>query len=156
MTTGEPPRPGRMPLEGTSRRLVIGALVLGGLVDVAYWVLWVLARDVVASDTTPAYYEFEDAFPLADLWLLVCIVGGIAALLRRWHSALFWLLAGGGAGVYLGCMDLLYDLEHATFGKGAGGAIELGIVVMTFVFSVSLLRWGWRRRHTLLELDPAA
>jgi hypothetical protein len=156
MTTGEPPRPGRMPLEGTSRRLVIGALVLGGLVDVAYWILWVLARGVVASDTTPAYYEFEDAFPLADLWLLVCIVGGIVALLRRRHSALFWLLAGGGAGVYLGCMDLLYDLEHATFGKGAGGAIELGIVVMTFVFSVSLLRWGWRRRHTLLELDPAA
>ena len=78
------------------------------------------------------------------------------ALVRSSHTALLWLLAGGGAGLYLGCMDLLYDVEHATFAKGSGGLIELGIVTMTFVFSLSLLRWGWRRRHSLLALDPSA
>lgn len=154
MSAAAPPA-GHLPLTGPSRALVLGALALGAVVDVAYWVLWALARDVVASDTTPAYYEFEDAFPLADLWLLVCLVGAIVALVRGSHRALLWLLAGGGAGLYLGCMDLLYDLEHATFGKGSGGLIELAIVTMTFVFSVSLLRWGWRRRHSLLALDPS-
>ena len=145
--------PGQFPLEGTSRTLVLGALAVGAVVDIAYWVLWAFARDVVASDTTSSYYEFEDAFPLADLWLLICLVGAATALVRRHHSALFWLLVGGGAGIYLGCMDLLYDLQHATFGKGGGGVIELAIVTMTFVFGVSLLRWGWRRRHTILALE---
>lgn len=149
-------RPGHLALTGPSRRLVLGALAIAAVVDIAYWVLWAAARDVVASDTTPAYYEFEDAFPLADLWLLVCVVGAFVALVRSSHTALLWLLAGGGAGLYLGCMDLLYDVEHATFAKGSGGLIELGIVTMTFVFSLSLLRWGWRRRHSLLALDPSA
>ena len=145
--------PGHAPIDGTSRRLVMGALIVAAAMDIAYWALWLTARDVVASDTTTAYYEFEQAFPLADLWLLVLILGSFIALLRRSHAALFWLLAGGGAGIYLGCMDALYDVEHGIWGRGAGGAIELVIVIVTFAFSISLLRWGWRRRHTLLALD---
>jgi hypothetical protein len=145
--------PGYQPTEGPSRRLVMAALGVGILLDIAYWVLWLAARDVVASDTTTAYHDFENAFPLADLWLLVCLVGALYAMLQRRHHALFWLLVGGGAGVYLGCMDTLYDVEHGIWGKGAGGAIELGIVLVTFAFAIGLLRWSWRRRHTLLALE---
>ncbi|MBI1376377.1 MAG: hypothetical protein GC157_02675 [Frankiales bacterium] len=148
-------RPGHAPLDGTSRRLVLAALAFGAVLDVVYWVLWYAARDTVASASTDAYYDFENAFPLADAWLLLCVVAGFVTVLRRSHAALFWLLAGGGAGVYLGCMDTLYDVEHGIWGSGSGGAFELFIVVVTFVFSVSLLRWGWRRRHTLLALEHA-
>ncbi len=144
---------GRLPVHGPSRRLVLGALVLGSAVDIAYWVLWFTARDVVASDTTQSYYDFEQAFPLADLWLLVCLVGAFVALLRDSHTALFWLLVGGGAGIYLGCLDSLYDIEHGVWTSGAGGAIEAFIVTITFVFGISLLRWSWRRRHTILALE---
>ena len=144
-------RPGRALVHGTSRRLVLAALALGAVLDVAYWLLWFTSRSVVASDTTQSYYDFEQAFPLADLWLLLGLVAAFVALVRGSHWALFWLLVGGGAGVYLGCMDTLYDVEHSIWGKGAGGAIELGIVIITFLFGVSLLRWSWRRRHTLLD-----
>jgi len=141
---------GRLPIDGRSRSLVLAALVIGSAMMVAYWALWFGARDVVASDSTASYYDFENAFPLADAWVLVCLVGGIVTILRRRSWALFWLLAGGGAGLYLACMDTLYDVEHGIWGKGAGGAIELVIVIVTVVFSVSLLRWSWRRRRTLL------
>jgi hypothetical protein len=144
--------PGRAPIDGRARTLVLVGLVIGAALDIAYWALWFTARDVVASETTEAYYDFENAFPIADLWLLVLIVGGFVAVLRRRQSALFWLLVGGGAGVYLGCLDLLYDVEHSIFTSGAGGVIEAGIVTATFVLSISLLRWSWRRRHTLLAL----
>ena len=53
-------------------------------------------------------------------------------------------------------MDTLYDLEHGIWGKGGGGAFELVIVAITVVFSISLLRWSWRRRHTLLALERSA
>jgi hypothetical protein len=145
--------PGRAPIDGTARNLVLVGLVIGAALDIAYWTLWFTARDVVASETTEAYYAFEQAFPVADLWLLVLIVGAFVTVLQRRPAALFWLLVGGGAGVYLGCMDVLYDIEHRIFTSGAGGLIEIVIVTATFVLSISLLRWSWRRRHTLLALE---
>ncbi len=45
--------------------LLVGAIVL----DVAYWSIWFTSRDLLASEHRSAYYEFENAFPLADLWL---------------------------------------------------------------------------------------
>ena len=141
--------PGHAPI-GSSRTLVLIGLALAAILDIVYWLLWFTARDVVASDTTQAYYEFEQAFPVADLWLFICIVGAVVALLRNSHWALFWLIAGGAAGVYLGCMDVLYDIEHGIWGMGGGGIFELFIVVVTFGLSISLMRWSWRRRYTLL------
>ncbi len=79
---------------------------------------------LIASENTRAYYEFENAFPLADAWL------GVACLLAWWTlttrrpSALFWLLCAGSAGAYLFCMDLLYDLENGIFTSGSGGVVE--------------------------------
>jgi hypothetical protein len=127
-------------------------LVVVAVVVIAYWALWFGDRSALASDTRPAYYEFENAFPLADAWLVVAMAGGSWALLRRRTSALGWLLAGAGAGLYLFCMDVLYDLEHGIWGKGSGGLVELAVNLATLVLSVGVLRWAWRRRHDLLDL----
>ncbi|MCU1599383.1 MAG: hypothetical protein JWO22_92 [Frankiales bacterium] len=132
------------------RRLTVaGGIALAVLV--AYWALWYTARDVVQSDTTHAYYDFENAFPLADGWLGGCVLLAVRGIRRGSPSALFWLLTGGGAGVYLFCMDVLYDLEHGIYATGAGGVIELGINLLTLGFSVWFLRWAWDRRDALLS-----
>ena len=126
-------------------------LALAGGVAVAvlivYWALWFTARDVVASAHTQAYVDFENAFPLADAWLGGCV---LRAVRRQRPTALLWLLAGGGAGVYLACMDVLYDLEHDIYATGAGGLIELAINVLTVGLSVWFLRWSWLRRDALM------
>ena len=44
--------------------MLVGALVL----DVAYWSIWFIDRDPLASEHRAAYYEFENACPLADVW----------------------------------------------------------------------------------------
>ena len=51
------------------RRTVIVMLVVAIALDVAYWSIWFTQRDWLASEHTQAYYDFENAFPLADLWL---------------------------------------------------------------------------------------
>jgi hypothetical protein len=137
-------------IDERARRRVIAAMTVGVIIMVAYWTLWFAARSVVASDTTKAYYDFENAFPVADAWITLCLVGAIATLRRQSSFSVFWLLAGGGAGVYLFCMDVLYDLEHGVWWKNSGGAIELGINVVTLLFSVWLLRWAWANRRALL------
>jgi hypothetical protein len=126
--------------------LLVGAVVL----DVAYWSIWFTSRDLIASEHRAAYYEFENAFPLADLWLGVACLLGLLALRTGRPIALFWLICAGSAGMYLFGMDFLYDVENGIFTKGGGGAFEAGIVAVTLVFSVTVLRFAWTRREELL------
>ena len=125
-------------------------LVAVAVLVVAYWLAWALHRSLVASETGVAYTQFEDAFPLADGFLVLCLLAGAYCLVSARRAALFWLLAGGGAGLYLFGMDVLYDLEHGVWGKGANGLVELAINVLTLVLSLTVLRWAWVRRDALL------
>ncbi len=103
-------------------------LVVAVVIDVAYWAIWFTHRAWVESDTTEAYVAFENAFPLADAWLGT----DLRTRLRRARptvaeAALLWLIAAGSAGMYLFCMDVLYDLQNGIYAQGAGGVIEAGI-----------------------------
>ena len=77
------------------RRVIPAMLVVAILVDVVYWTLWFADRDSIASLHTQAYYDFENAFPLADLWLGVACVAALVTFVRRQPAALFWLLLSG-------------------------------------------------------------
>jgi hypothetical protein len=136
------------------RRTVEVMLVIAIVLDLAYWSIWFTQRDWIASEHTQAYYDFENAFPLADLWLGVACVLALVALRRRSSTQLLWLLCAGAAGLYLFGMDFLYDVEHGIFAKGGGGVFEALIVALTLVFSLTLLRWVWTHRDELLA--PAA
>ena len=126
-------------------------LLVSSVIMISYWVLWFAARSTVASNHRSAYYEFENAFPLADGWITVCLLAAAIALRAQRPTALLWLLAGGGAGIYLFGMDVLYDVENGVWWRsGAGGVIELAINVLTLAISVGLLRWAWLRRDVLL------
>jgi len=138
---------------GAVRRLIEVMLVIAIALDVAYWSIWFTNRDWIASEHNHAYYEFENAFPLADLWLgLACLLALVTLRAGR-PSALLWLLSAGSAGLYLFCMDFLYDVENGIFTKGGGGAFEAVIVALTLFFSVTILRWSWRHRGELLSGD---
>lgn len=133
------------------RRTVEAMLVVAILLDLVYWTIWFTNRDWIASEHRQAYYEFENAFPLADLWLGLACVFALVTLRRRQQSALFWLLCAGSAGLYLCSMDFLYDVQNGIFGRGGGGAFEAVIVLLTVIFSVTILTWSWRHRGELLS-----
>jgi hypothetical protein len=135
------------------RRLIEVMLVVAILLDAAYWTLWFTQRDWIASKDTQAYYDFENAFPLADLWLGIACALALVTLRTRRPSALLWLVCAGSAGLYLFGMDLLYDLENGIFTDGGPGVLEAVIVALTVFFSVTVLTWSWRHRGELLSGD---
>jgi len=128
-------------------RVLVGAAIL----IIAYWVAWYAHRSLVAATTGVPYVQFEGAFPLADGWLTICLLAGAYGLVARLRTTLLWLLAGGGAGLYLFSMDDLYDIQHGLWGKGTNGAMELVINLLSLGLSVFVLRWTWGRREELLS-----
>jgi hypothetical protein len=136
-----------------ARRRVAGALLAGAVLLVLYWAAWLLDRTLLASDTRPAYYEFQAAFALADAWLAFCLVAGARSLTGRRPSALLWLLAAGGAGGFLLGMDVLYNLQHGVWFASQRGLAELVRNLATGAGTVGLLLWAWPRRAELLAGD---
>ena len=137
-------------LEEQQRKRVIVLLCVASGVMAAYWVAWFAHRSLVASATGTPYTWFENAFPAADGLLIVFMLLAARALRRRQPTALLWLLLGSGGGLYLFLMDVLYDLEHGIWGRGANGLVELGINIVTLAVATFLGRWSWQRRDALL------
>src|SRR5690242_13977580 len=102
------------------QRGIEAMLVAAILLDLTYWTLWFSQRDWIASEHSKAYYEFENAFPLADTWLGVACLLALVTLRRGRPSALLWLICAGSAGLYLFGMDFLYDVENDIFTQGGG------------------------------------
>lgn len=119
---------------------------------VLFWILWFGDRSLLASNTRPAYYEFENAFPAADGWLAFAWAIAAFTLRKARPSALLWLIASGSAAIYLAGMDILYDLEHAIWWRsGAGGMIEALINLVSIGSGVYLITWSWARKEVLLS-----
>ena len=143
----------------SGRIAIIIAMIFAALLTIAYWVVWFGGgRALLASANTTSYYAFENAFPAADGWLaLTLLLGALGLALNRPWGLLAGLLAGG-AGVYLGCMDVLFDLENGIYLVPKGGdpsavIIEATINVLTFTLGVVVITYLWRQRRALLAND---
>jgi FtsH-binding integral membrane protein len=136
-----------------SRRRVAYALLAGAALLVLYWAAWLLDRSLLAADTRPAYYEFEGAFFLADVWLATCLVAAARTLTTRRSAALLWLLAAAGAGGFLLAVDVLYNLQHGVWFASGRGLTELARNLATGAGTVGLFTWTWPRRAELLAGD---
>ena len=137
----------RTEITSRGRRRVIGLLLAGAALLVLYWAAWLVNRALLASDTRPAYYEFEAAFFLADAWLAACLVAAARALHHRRASALLWLLAAAGAGGFLLATDVLYNLQHGIWFASQRGLAELLRNLLTGAGTVGLFAWAWPRRE---------
>jgi hypothetical protein len=135
------------------RRRMVGALLTGAVLLVLYWAAWLLDRSLLASDTRPAYYEFEGAFFLADALLAASLVAAARALRARRAAALLWLLAAAGAGGFLLAVDVLYNLQHGVWFASQRGLAELLRNLVTGAGTVGLFAWAWPRRAELLAGD---
>lgn len=131
---------------------ILGVLIFGVVATTAYWLIWFgVNRDWLASAHTDSYYAFENSFPAADAWMTVTGLAAVIALWRRRASALLWSLAAGAISVYLGLLDVLFDLENGIYRSGdTGGVIvEIVINVLTLSMGVVVLRWAWRERRAI-------
>lgn len=145
---------------GTSAISPYGRLALAWVMAVVaavttlYWLTWFVipgGRDLLAVlPHNSGYISFENAFPIADGWMALCGVFAATHLFRNKPSAIPWLFMAGSAGMYLGGMDILYDIENNIYGlltQNPGSvATEMAINVATVVISLVTLWWANKHR----------
>lgn len=134
--------------------MIIACCTLAAVI-VLYWVLWFAHRSLVAAATGSVYVNFEQSFPLADGFIVVVLLLSAWALARQRSAAVLLLLVGAGAGFYLGGMDVLFDIEHGIWSRGANGAIELAINTLTFAAALVIARWTWVNRRDLDRMNES-
>jgi len=129
------------------RRIIAGMLIFAAIIIVAYWVIWFINRDILASAHTFQYYTFENAFPAADAWLALSALIAATGLIRKQRWGLFWTIIATGSGFYLGCMDVLFDMENGIYafkGDPSTTIVEIIINILTFGLAITGLVWAWR------------
>jgi len=139
--------------------IVIGIGIFAVIAIVLYWFARFIAPAYIQARTpaTPDYHiyvNFEQAFPLADGWLAISTLLGVIGLWKMRDWGFLFMLLSGSSGIFLGLMDLLYDLEHHMFVPlTAEAATELLIVILLLVLSPLLILLTWRQRN---ETGPAS
>jgi hypothetical protein len=122
---------------------------LVAVVTLAYWVeFFTKGRNRTSDDQ--AYVDFERAFPLADAYMSVAYLVSARQLSLGKEGAVPAGIAAGSAMVFLGCMDLLYDLQHQEFAdRSPEMAAESVFVGFSLVFGPITMVRMWRARHRL-------
>ena len=138
------------------RSIVVGIMLFAATLTIAYWLVWFGGgRTLLASSQAPSYFVFENAFPAADAWLALTLIVGAIGLIQHKSWGLLSSLLAGGAGIYLGCMDVLFDLENGIYiiPKGSdptSAIIEICINILTFALSIIGIVYIWRNRSWFL------
>jgi hypothetical protein len=134
-----------------ARRTLAAVLLLGGIGTILYWVAF-FTSGVVQATQDPCYLAFERAFPAADAWTAATAIAAGSAFWRRRPGAVLFGIAAGSGFVFLGLMDVLYNLEHGMYAvHTAEMANEIVINVFCLTVGPAAIAYAWRNRR---DLDP--
>ena len=127
---------------------MIALLWLSAVVTILYWAVF-FSTGEVRSTEEECYLAFERAFPAADGWLVMVCMVAAEGLRRGREWAVLWGVAAGSAIVYLGCMDILFNLENGMYTRiNAAMAGEVVINLWCVSLGPFLLVYFWRHRRS--------
>lgn len=131
-------------------RAVTALLVVTAVGTAAYWIGFFAGGEALHSTTTDVYAGFEHAFPVADAWMAACATAAAVGLARRRPWAVAAGIAAGSALVFLGLLDVTFNVEQGLYATRSG-AIAAEAVINVFCLTVGpfVIRWFWRRRRAL-------
>jgi len=130
--------------------VIIGLLFFATAATILYWIAFFFIPGSVQASDDPCYIVFELSFPLADGWMaLAAFLGGIGLIKRRDWGLLFAFMAAGAA-IFLGLMDVLYNLEHGMYTRLSGEMlIEIAINVLLLSLGPVIAAYLWKHRKSL-------
>lgn len=93
------------------------------------------------------YRAFEHAFPVADSWIVAClIIGGTGILKNKSYGVLFSLLAGSSL-IFLGLLDISFNIQQGMYCIGIGEAVmNVSINLICVISGILFIAITWKFR----------
>ena len=105
-----------------------------------YWLSYFIIGGVQVLDAD-YYVKFENAFPVADAWASLASLVALYYLLRKnTLKTPFFLAASGASILYLGLMDITFDVQNGLYSLVASNsAMQTELVINIFCVITSVL-----------------
>jgi hypothetical protein len=125
-----------------ARRLLAAGALGGGVLDLAFWLLYAAGVVTVGEGIARTY---ETAFPAADALLGLALIAAGATLSARRPAGPFLVVVAGSMALYLGVLDLTFYLSHHLY-RLTQPATLLGLALNLVCIGGGglALYWGWR------------
>ena len=91
------------------------------------------------------YLKHEKSFPLPDLGLVtVCLLVAAVGLIIGDRFGIFFTIVAGGGLMFLGLIDLAFNLQNGLFKtKDMNAYMSIGIVAIVLIMGVLSLTYGY-------------
>ncbi len=129
--------------------IVIGLLYFTAVAIVAYWVSFFTGGEVMATQDN-CYIIFQRNFPAPDGMIAFASILCAEGLRRRKEWATLWGLVAVGGLLFLGLIDISYNLWNNMYFNVSGeiGA-EIIINIYCMGFAYFMMSYLWRNRKQL-------
>ncbi len=118
--------------------------ILVGVLTIVFWVLFLFVPNSVQSSTEKCYTVFEHSFVAADLWMCIAFFLSAYFLYNRNPAGVLWGIVAGGTFVFLGLMDMLYNIENGMYKHiNSGMFFEILINLTSVVFGGFTINYVW-------------
>ena len=135
----------------TARRALGVTLIIGAVVTALYWWSYFSGGEVMTTDER-WYTAFENAFPVADGWMALCMAAsGAGLLLRRAWGPPLGLMAGSAL-IYLAAMDITFNVQNGMYALAAANdamKAEIAINVTSAALGIWTLFACWPRNRAV-------
>ena len=118
---------------------IILAIGIGG-----FWIFFFMVENK-NPEKEEWYLKHERSFPLPDLGLIsVCLIVAAAGLLSGERFGIFFTIVSGGGLIFLGLIDLAFNLQNGLFKtKNMDAYMSIGIVSIVLVMGILSLIYGY-------------
>jgi len=111
---------------------------------VGFWIFFFLVENK-DPEKKEWYLKHEKSFPLPDLGLItVCLLIAATGLLIGERYGIFFTIVAGGGLMFLGLIDLAFNLQNGFFKtKDMDAYMSIGIVSIVLIMGVLSLIYGY-------------
>ncbi len=125
--------------------LIIAILqILLGISFIGFWIIFYFT-EYKNPKMDEVAFKHEKSFPLPDLgWIMPCLfISAIGILLEQKFGYFFSALAGSGM-MFLGLIDLAFDIQNEVFKKKEFGAyMGILIILIMLIFGPICIIYAW-------------
>ena len=110
----------------------------------AFWIYFFMVENK-NPEKEEWYLKHERSFPLPDLGLvMVCLLVAAIGLLIGERFGIFFTIVAGGGLMFLGLIDLAFNLQHGLFKtKNMDAYMNIAIVAIVLIMGVLNLIYGY-------------